>query len=217
VTIGLTTVLWVKDKLAAPLAERSARRSEPYEGHALIVLFTLVTWGLVLLVILATDSPAFDRYLIALVPFAAAVLIRAALDNQLMARPTRAVAITSLAGFGLVGLNIVDASATFDGGKWQLAEKVERRGFAASTIDGGYEWFGYHQTDPVHQRPRIEGTSFWVTLFSARPICVTSSYEDSAPAGERSAVLESFTGRSLTGITYRLHAVVGPQRCGPLP
>jgi hypothetical protein len=216
VILGLLTVL-----RRATRPEWSLNPSPNGEGRALVGAFSAVTAALALVAVLATDAPFYDRYLLALVPFAAALAIRAALDERVLAHRARAVATAGFVALSVVGLIFVDASTTFDGGKWQLARAVEHLGFAPATIDGGYEWFGYHQNDNTHQRPRIEGRSFWVTLFSERSTCVTLTFSTDQKASSYGSTVEPqlirrLTVRSLVGITYRLAAVAGPQPCDPL-
>jgi hypothetical protein len=219
VAIGLLMVLRLAAKQDRPLIVPSEPTPRPSDGRALVGVFSALTVALALVAILTTNAPFYDRYLVALIPFAAALTIRTGLDQRLV-HPVHAVAIATFASLSLVGLTLVDASATVDGAKWHLARAVERLGLEPATIDGGYEWFGYHQTDSVVQRPPIKGRPFWVTLFSERPVCATVTLQSSQSAGLPGTELQPQfiqhrTVHSLLGIDYHLAAIADPQHCDP--
>jgi hypothetical protein len=186
----------------------AARRS----ALAVVVVFAFVTAALALLALLLTDAPFYDRYVIPLVPFSAAVTIWSARRLGLTARTAPTFAVAALAIFALIGLRSVDAADALDAAKWRLASEVEDAGYDAATIDGGFEWFADHQPDAVQIRPNEPDRGFWITLFTERPVCATSAYAGSqlAGAGREIADVEE---RALFGPAYHLVAVEGPTPC----
>ena len=54
---------------------RSAIRSIEWEGRSRLAIFATITVALALLLIMTTDVPFYDRYLVALVPFVAGLMI----------------------------------------------------------------------------------------------------------------------------------------------
>jgi hypothetical protein len=224
-TAGFATALVIG--LLAAVRRVDARRSavaavDPASvaatGRALVATYVGITISLTLVAILTTTAPFYDRYLIGLVPFVAALAIDSVRSRHLVARRASVLAAVALGVLCLIGLTFVDAAATVDGAKWQLARAVQHQGYQSAVIDGGQEWFGYHQRGDIHVRPRIMGRGYWVTLFSARPTCVMLTLEPPARAHVSGAqvpprLLESLRVRSVMGVSYRLNAIEGPQRC----
>ena len=188
-------------------------------GYALTIAFVIAATTLPAASALLTDAPLFDRYLVPLVPLVAAVVIRSAMSAAVLASGAARVAGTSFAVLAVLGVLAIDASATFDGAKWQLASTVEQQGVAAETIDGGYEWFGFHQDTLV--QPTLAGTggSAWVRMFSPRPVCVvnfqtTVAPDNAAPLDGEVARLRAHTA---TGVEFLLIAVVAQPACSETP
>ena len=173
VALGLLASVTVADRRAGSPAPSAGLPTGASAGRALVMVFCALTVVVTVAVITFTTAPLYDRYLIVLVPFVAALTIQTAQDRQLVARRAGVAATAAVVALTLVGLTWLDASASFDGGRWQLAESVQRLGYRPATIDAGLEWFGYQQPDDVHTRPTIPGRNFWVTEFSPRPVCVT--------------------------------------------
>ena len=214
----LHVLMWWTDRrsVPSPHPEPSKNNSPLPPGWVLTAVFVAWTLVIALGVVIGTDSPFFDRYLIVIVPFVAALAIRTALDRQLLGRTTRFVALAALGGLGVLGFTIVDAAATFDGAKWRLAQDVERMGYEASTIDGGFEWFAFHQPDNISSSTQPPGTSIWITMFSDRLVCVTSAFEETDEDGDVSnhgQLVQHIWAVSSTGVDYRLLALAGPDSC----
>ncbi len=192
----------------------------PDPGRTLIFLFCLTTTGVLGAVHFVTGAHVFDRYLIPMVPFVAALIVRAALEQRLVVERKAPVVAIALSVFAAFGFGFVDASATFDGAKWRLAQSVEAKGYAADSIDGGYEWFGYHQDGPVIFRSNDPGRNVWLSFFDEKPICVTSQFLDPSTTGQigmKPRAISTLTVRSSVGVEYHLVAVVGPQSCQTNP
>ena len=91
---------------------------------------------------------------------------------------------SSLLAFAVLGVGLVDASATFDGAKWELGRRIADMGYPAGSIDGGFEWFGFHQPGPMAPaRPIEPGTAWWVSFFEEGVICANSQNADSEEPG----------------------------------
>ena len=192
--------------------------ASPGNGQTVMLLFCVTTIGVLQAAKLLMNTPLFDRNLVPIIPFVVALAVRVALDHGLVVRRTGLVVTLALVVFGSLGIGMVDTTATFDGAKWQLARSVEAQGYEAGSIDGGYEWFSYHQTGPIVQRPVVPGTNFWLSQFAERPVCVTSQFEGSPPTGHLGAgvtVVSTVSARSLLGVDYHLIAVSGPASCRP--
>jgi hypothetical protein len=139
--------------------------------------FGVVTVVLVVVVVIITHGRPFDRYVVGAVPFLAAAAIHASRSRapQLLGRIVASAAVAVLA---LVGVAQVDASATLDGTKWSLGTEATRLGYAAETVDAGYEWFGFHQPGPViYDYRREPGYPSYVTsLFRDARVCIVGEF-----------------------------------------
>ena len=116
----------------------------------------------------------------------------------------------------VLGFVLTDAAATLDGAKWQLARRVERSGYAPATIDGGYEWFGYHQADSPQLPVRNGTATFWQGLFTPRHVCALVRFDGGGDgAGESRApeVIATIDVDGLLGPHYRLEVVATPKSC----
>ena len=143
----------------------------------LLAAFTTSLTVVYLAVIALTTGTFFDRYLIPLVPYVAALLILAGLRDRLFWRVSlragRAAAAAALVAYATIGLVYVDAAATIDGAKWRTAERLVSIGFRPATIDAGYEWFGLHQPDDIAPGWEHRKGDLATRLFSPRPVCAT--------------------------------------------
>jgi hypothetical protein len=106
---------------------------------------------------LSTKLPVFDRYALPILPLVALVVLRAVLTaTRDEPRPvatigrTSGVALAFVALFA-VGLSFTVDSASFDATRWHLAERVERMGYPATKIEGGFEWLGYHRERDIRR------------------------------------------------------------------
>jgi 4-amino-4-deoxy-L-arabinose transferase-like glycosyltransferase len=206
---------WVQALLRWPRACPALALSIVFTGSTMI--------GFVVLPLIA-NAGLYDRYLIVVIPFVAAALVTGARRyDTLYARPARAAAL-ALSAFAVFGFVYVDDTAMIDGAKWQAAERLSDLGVASETIDGGLEWFGFHQRVPmftVEQWLYISTLGkyglrpWWTILYGPRPVCATvrlvSDDDDTAtPTGK---LLFRERRRSVIG-SVTLEATVGPDKCG---
>lgn len=194
------------------------RSTAQSSGVHLSWVFCLMMLGEVAAVKIATPGVITDRYLIPIVPFVIAVTLHRASESGLLVHPFRPVAIASLAIMALLGTAVVDAAATYDGAKWQFATSVQRSGFAPESIDGGYEWFGYHQTgEIVDFRLNAPARNWWNRLFESRNLCVETRYGTSAPkvgtGAHEGRIIGRWMAHTLFGVKVNLVAVRTTNRC----
>jgi hypothetical protein len=213
VMIGLIAVLGLHAIRSSASSRGESSLGDASIGHVLVVVFVPITVFLSVAAVLITGAPFFDRYLIVLVPFVAALVLAAAHRRGLFVQPSWPIALVALAGLGIVGLVVVDATATFDGARWRLATEVEALGYPASAIDGGFEWFSYQQDDVFDERPPVPGTSWWVTQYGERPVCVVLHVLPPNGAVPDGRIIARSSTRTLMGARYDLLAVAGPDTC----
>ena len=168
-------------------ARRRAGARTPGRPAAATLTMTYAAAYVALTLALAvfTTSPFFDRYFVPVVPAVAATILWAwqrdgSIDAQRAPGRVTAWASGLVTGFvAVVALSLLVTSVQFDAAKWRLGEQLESRGWSAATIDAGFEWFGFHQEQPIDPRPRVlPGHPFWVSrLFDQPRVCVMVSHE----------------------------------------
>jgi hypothetical protein len=211
VLISLRIEVWFRHRRQL----RTVLASTADRGAHLSWLFVVFYAGLLAAAVGITTTDVFDRYLLALVPFSAALVVHAGHAERLVrVLPGRREAV-AMAALAVLGLVVVDGSATFDGAKWRLGEEVAARtGWEPGSIDAGYEWFGYHQAADLELQSDVTGPVFWRALFAPRPICASGSFASSDPTEDPDGtVVATVTGTSLFGVDVRLVAVAGPDVC----
>ena len=123
---------------------------------AFIVVFATGTIVVGLTVIL------FDRYTWPLaLPLAILLLVRpqpepaGATGGPMAEDPPRSAGrqagVALMAGVlvvvnAMVSLALLLNAASFDGARWRMGDEAVRLGFAAETVDAGFEWVGFHAT-----------------------------------------------------------------------
>lgn len=177
---------------------------------AVFVVGYLLVWVVSALYL---GAPVFDRNLTPVVPATVALTVLAGRHLGVLRRRSVAPVAAGLVVLAVVGLVTVDASATSDGARWRLAEKVELLGYPAGSIDGGYEWFGLHREGEATGTPLGGERRWWRELFPASPICATSVFAADQSQPGAGAALASVSARSLFGIRYDFVATQGPDDC----
>jgi len=173
-------------------------------GSAPGVVFMYV--GLVAggLTVYAVILPLYDRYLWALIPPAAALILYDPSAQELRAtRATRiagaAAVLTSLT-LAILAIGLALNSYAFDAARWQAGTALLEAGVPANEIDAGYEWMGYHATsrayaaDPFPARIWYEG--WWPTF----QLCGFASSTPGIVPG----------AQTVGEVDYRLYLVAGP-------
>ena len=177
---------------------------------AVFVVGYLLVWVVSALYL---GAPVFDRNLTPVVPATVALTVLAGGHLGVLRRRSVAPVAAGLVVLAVVGLVTVDASATSDGARWRLAEKVELLGYPAGSIDGGYEWFGLHREGEATGIPAGGERRWWRELFPASPICATSVFAADQSQSGGGAELANVSARSLFGIRYDFVATQGPDDC----
>lgn len=168
-------------------------------------------------VMIGASGQFFDRYAMPVTAILAGLFLDALLRFGWVTRISRIVGTIALVLFSLVGLFYVDLAASFDGAKWRLGSAVAARGYEPATIEGGYEWFGWHQPDEWYDRLDENVTHrepYWEYLFTERPICAAVRYAGDESMGWRHRVIEATPIPSLVGDVGGLEAWV-PLRATP--
>lgn len=153
-----------------------------------------------------------DRYFILLLPFWSASIIVAAtlLDVRVRFRPGL-ISAAVLALFAVFGLHVADFSASTEGARWRLAEQVAAMGYERDSINGGVEWFSFHQDRPgipAQVVPTREGRNWWTERYPDQNVCVTVNIQDEPGSG-----LVQSSNRTLLGIRFSHVATLGPDVC----
>jgi hypothetical protein len=172
--------------------------------------FVILGAGVHLAALVLLDAPVFDRSVLPVVPFAAALVIRHALAQGAIVRSPTATFVPLLSIWALLGFHIADASATYDSARWSLASRVRDLGARSESIDGGYEWFGFHQPGEV-VLPARPAQPWWTGLFGEVRVCMTSRYAEGASLPGN--VVVEIRERSSLGTEYRLESAPGPDTC----
>jgi hypothetical protein len=160
--------------------------------------------------VLAVSTAAFaDRCLIILVPFVAGLVLHVANGHDLVVRDRwRVVAVPALLACAFVGVLFVDASATTDGAAWRAAQRAERLGLAAETIDGGLAWFGLRQATVMEPAERRPARTWWAARFPEQSVCATVVHEPD----RRQPALARYRGRTIFGTEVGFVVVAGPDQ-----
>lgn len=183
-------------------------------ASGLIALTVVGTLSGVFLVVGVTTAPMMDRYflpVLALIPaLACLVICRFELEY-----PRTFVAV----GLGIVLLASVslitfDTAMTVDGAKWKMGNLLVSQGFAAPTIDAGYEWYPYMQKIPAEGQYVQSQRNWWVTLYEKPVVCVGVGIGDDAAANSAEVSLPHFSVTNVTGTAFNFWAVPQYVNCG---
>jgi hypothetical protein len=205
VIVGVEGIRRIRDgrpKNSPPPVQRSI--------EMLLFLYVVMCAAAFLLVV-ATTALFFDRYMLMIVvPLAGLVLVAAARLDLVSSASRLRYAGLIIAAYSVFGLGVVDASAAFDGARWQLGEQAVARGAAPQTVDAGFEWYSFHTDKFVDltQAPLVPGRNWWVARFPSADVCQTVTI---APP-PNTAGLPHTEIRSLYG-TLTFWLTSGPDRC----
>ena len=118
----------------------------------------------------AAGQAIFSRYLLPLLPIACAVILK---GHVLRRRRFMIPALTCLA---VVWLGITANALSFDAARWQAASTLQQRGIAATDINAGLEWVGYHAAEPAEQGRARRGVMTWyMSMFQKSRECYVIS------------------------------------------
>jgi hypothetical protein len=170
----------------------------------LLAVYSVLTVGGLLAI--GINAAFIDRYVWPIVlPVAALLLLR---PEVVPSRNALRAGMAVSAAAVMVGLAVFSSalfvnSNAFDAARWQMGERAVARGYAASTIDSGMEWVGYHATGPV-LTPGWAGSNenYYDGWFASFRLCAMVS---SSPLNLPGFSLDQFVPNA-----YRLLVVAGP-------
>lgn len=88
-----------------------------------------------------------DRYGILAIPLLLSVFIKCAQDQRILVNKPLYLVLLPSALVLVWGIRAFDASTNYDGSNWKVAKQQVDAGSDPRTIDGGYSWFAFYQTD----------------------------------------------------------------------
>ena len=188
----------------------------------LYVFISAVVMAVYFFAILVAGAPAFDRYLLLVVPLLGIVILWLAtrsLKERITDWQTSVVALV-LVVTGAFGIVITDGLNQVDGLRWEVASESVDSGIPAYKIDGGDAWFRFHQKDApgVAQVGSLENTipgrTWWQTFFEdstfCRMVAIESETDLQAMYGPALSIKEE---RTLLGTPFRIMVFPGPDPC----
>jgi hypothetical protein len=126
----------------------------------------------------------FDRYLLVLVPCLGGLVLAEARRRSLLLSVPSSRVTAALAGvvlFGFVGFAWVDTSAAFDGARWRLAQQAVSGVVPPASVNGGIEWYGFHQSTVIGAKHvSALGRDWWVAAFDGHPCLTVATQPDHA-------------------------------------
>jgi 4-amino-4-deoxy-L-arabinose transferase-like glycosyltransferase len=142
--IGLVTTLIFLVVILRWSRQSFKNRSINFSGTSIIGISFVITIGFMAF---AFEGGGFDRYGLILIPLLPAMLIKCSSDLSILRNRFSFSALAALLLIAVFGVKSFDSSTVFDGAKWKIANQEVKSGTNPLHIDGGYEWFAYHQTN----------------------------------------------------------------------
>lgn len=117
----------------------------------------------------------FDRYLYPMVP-PAAILLLGGVPAVWRVGRAQVIAYAGLLWLAASSAMVTTNSLAYDAARWQAGEAAVAMGYAAATVDAGYEWVGYHSDSHVNDVPAAYGLSRYTNrLMPSKPCAVVSN------------------------------------------
>jgi hypothetical protein len=135
------------------VAMRAIAARSADDGERLF-LFTLT--GAYLAPFVLTDY--FDRYLLFVLPFVLALVALA--EPAVTTRASRILGIVVLGAMAGYGVTATHDYFAWNRARWDAIHAAERMGATPETLDGGFEYNGYHRADAKPDAPP-PGRSWW--------------------------------------------------------
>jgi hypothetical protein len=105
---------------------------------------------------------------------------------------------------GTASVTLLLNADAFDTARWRIGEEAVRLGYAASTVDAGFEWVGFHATGLADPKARRVPN---MTSYAAK----FSSFHQCAQATSSPLDVPGFTLLSTRTSAYRLLLIAGPK------
>jgi hypothetical protein len=178
------------------------------DARSILVVFVLASMAGVIAVGTINVFPIFDRYLLAVVPFAAALVLDTTPAHDVVSRARRGAQIAAIGSFALLGLVWSTDSAAFDAARWRAGEEAVALGVRPDRVEAGFEWRNVF---------RSEGT---IVLAPSQPdpdACVVMQVQTPHEQLPSDAVVD-VSWSSLLGLRGRIVGTpVDAPDCPPLP
>jgi len=185
--------------------------TQEHAGRVLLVTYPLVLIAAHVVATAALGAWLIDRYFLLLLPFlGGALLVTARSAGLLVVGRWQAWSAGVLAGSAVVGAQVTVFDAAVEGGRWQLANGVAQSGIPRGNIDGGMQWFSFHEAAPglpAQEVPTRTGRQWWTERYPDRLVCVTIR------TGADPSELVSRTIRLPLGPEILMTVVPGPDPC----
>jgi hypothetical protein len=185
--------------------------TQEHAGRVLLVMYPLVLIAAHVVATAALGAWLIDRYFLLLLPFlGGALLVTARSAGLLVVGRWQAWSAGVLAGSAVVGAQVTVFDAAVEGGRWQLANGVAQSGIPRGNIDGGMQWFSFHEAAPglpAQEVPTRTGRQWWTERYPDRLVCVTIR------TGADPSELVSRTIRLPLGPEILMTVVPGPDPC----
>lgn len=105
---------------------------------------TIFGFAVAYTIAMVTGVQVYDRYALPAIPIIAILLLRA--SEQRAGRSRIALTSVTLIALLLLGASFAIDSASFDGGRWRLANQVAaENGWRPILVNGGFEWVNFHR------------------------------------------------------------------------
>jgi hypothetical protein len=145
----------------------------------------------------------FARYLLVIVLVACVPLLdsRGADERSMPRQCNRLLSLVAVACLAATSAAITANALARDAAKWQAASSLVARGVAATDIDAGLEWVGYHASEPASRSSaHANALPFYMRYFERSRECYVVSVSP----------LDAFPLVSM--MRYRTYAVAGSSR-----
>jgi Dolichyl-phosphate-mannose-protein mannosyltransferase len=169
-----TVLAFVATNAGRGLLRSRPRSRSPVGAKTVVMSFTWLSAGGLVLYGLFVQAALFDRYVWSLA-FGVATLLASFSAKPLPARRAAAhqgsrwgarawaaaLAVTAVVVAGVITLN-ADA---YDGARWAAGEQAVKWGYPASAVDAGFDWVGSHATAPAVRGRRVVGAASYETWY----------------------------------------------------
>ena len=137
----------------------------------------------------------FDRYGFLVIPLSAALLLRISGELDVLFRFSHWKSLACCVLVLVYGARAFDASTRYDGAAWRIAEQLTKSGADPRSIDGGYPWFAFYQSDVNNLE--IDKFALWFKFNEGQPsmtqneeaiiktICYVSRVNETDPGDQK--------------------------------
>jgi hypothetical protein len=214
-SLGAVVLLAAAIPTVVALVDRVRRRDlAGIDPVTSLLGLTVVGFGAAYALAMITGVQVYDRYALPALAVLILVLLRQAPTDR---DPLRMIGTGLALGLlAVVGLNAAVDSASFDGGRWRLAQRVvDAGGWQPKQVNGGFEWVNFHRgrRGTVAARASIVRVLPDGTVVRIAPYCVNLRVRGAdTPANARTPIA-SISYAALLRRPVRIIAVRSPRPC----